>query len=83
MKSKLHRVLILGAVCLPTVASNSFHSSEGQGKTIILYAFSTMEDGMKGEIIPVFQREARNSQGPKSASHVGENAISIQTTKRL
>ena len=64
MVNQFFKVLILAAVILSGVALGGCRSSGGQGETIVLYAFSAMEDVMKGEIIPAFQVywEERNGQ---------------------
>jgi sulfate transport system substrate-binding protein len=63
MKAKLHRLLILGSIVLPIVAFTSCRFSESQSRTIIVYGFSTMEDVMKQEIIPAFQRDWKEKTG--------------------
>ena len=45
------------------VSSSGCGSGEGQRKTIVLYGFSIMEDSMKEDIIPAFQKSWRARTG--------------------
>lgn len=63
MTGKLRRVLILGTIFLLIIASASCRSSGNKRETIILYGFSAMEDVMKEEIIPAFQRDWKEKTG--------------------
>jgi len=65
MKVRLPKKLVLVTVILLVVALSSCRPSEGQSKTIVLYGFSTMEEVMKDEIIPTFQRDWKARTGQR------------------
>ena len=56
----LSRALLLSALVL---LLSGCRSDEGEVKTIVLYGFSIMEDVMKDEIIPAFQRDWKERTG--------------------
>ena len=60
---KFPRVLIMAALILAAAALSGCRSSEGDGSTVILYGFSALENVMKEEIIPAFQRDWRRRLG--------------------
>ena len=55
----LHKTLLFVVVLLLAVALGSCRPSEGRKKTIVLYGFSIMENVLKKELIPAFQRHWR------------------------
>lgn len=74
-------MLILGAVILLLAASSGCQPSGGQSRTIVLYAFSIIEDVLKEEIIPAFQKDWREKTGEEVTfitSFAGSGTITNQ-----
>ena len=61
--AKFPRILIIGALVIAAAALGGCRSSDGVGNTIVLYGFSAMEDVMKDEIIPAFERDWQRTFG--------------------
>ena len=59
----LAKMLLIGVVILVASAFSSCRSGDGTGKSIVLYGFSALENVMKEEIIPAFQRDWREKTG--------------------
>ena len=60
---ELFRTLTVVASAAVVVSSSGCGSGEDQRKTIVLYGFSIMEDSMKEDIIPAFQKSWRARTG--------------------
>ena len=75
------RGLVLGTTSLMVVASIGCGSSGVESKTIVLYGFSAMENVMKEEIIPAFQRDWKERTGQEVrviSSFAGSGTITNQ-----
>lgn len=74
-------MLILGAVILLVAASSACQLRGDQKGTIVLYGFSIMEDVLKEEIIPAFQKDWEEKNGEEVTfitSFAGSGTITNQ-----
>ena len=75
------KTLFLGAGILIAINSSGCRSGEDQTKTIVLYGFSIMENVMKEEIIPAFQKYWEETTGQRVrviTSFAGSGTITNQ-----
>lgn len=75
------KMLILGTAILLVVASSGCRSSADPSKTIVVYGFSAMENVVKEEIIPAFQRDWKEKTGQEVrvvTSFAGSGTITNQ-----
>ncbi len=79
-RSKLTAAL-LGIAVLPVIAAGGCGSSGSQGQSIIVYAFSALENVLKEEIIPAFEEDWVEKTGQKVqiiTSFAGSGTITNQ-----
>ena len=60
---KLAKTVLISVVILVAAAFSGCRSGDGTGESIVLYGFSALENVMKEEIIPAFQRDWREKTG--------------------
>ena len=81
MAQQFFPVAMLMMAMLPMILASACRSSERSGMTIVLYAFSAVEDVMKDEIIPAFVDEVKESTGEEIrvvTSFAGSGTITNQ-----